>query len=231
MLILRKRVHYEELMDQPDISRAELERSLSDLEIVNRWLGGMAAIRPHILPVMNRFHTILDVACGGGEVLRMLADCAREKALKVDFVGIDVNPRVIDIASSRSEANENIRFFQADARSLPFNDQSFDLVISSTFLHHLKPGDAVLALKEAARVTRHRMVFVDLIRSDICWIGILILSRLIFGRISHHDGPVSFRKAYIPSELLELASQAGIGNSNIYNHPFCRMALVWDRGG
>ena len=88
----------------------------------------------------------------------MLADCAREKALKVDFVGIDVNPRVIDIASSRSEANENIRFFQADARSLPFNDQSFDLVISSTFLHHLKPGDAVLALKEAARVTRHRMV-------------------------------------------------------------------------
>lgn len=229
MLITRHRAHMNELLDQPDASQEDIERSLSDLEWVNRWLGGTKVLLTHVLPVMEQSSKILDVACGGGDVLRAVYKSGKQKGIEPYLVGVDVNPEILSSAIRRSQGYENISYVKANAMSLPFDDDSFDIVYSTTFLHHLEPTDIVVVLKELARTTLRRLVVTDLIRHDLALIGILILGSLLFGRISRYDGQASVRKAYRPDELAELARQAGLSEARIYTHPFFRMALVYDK--
>lgn len=74
-------------------------------------------IRPGIL--------MLDVGCGAGQ----LAIPAAEKGAEV--TGIDLAPNLIDQARERARAaGQRIAFEQGDAEALPYEDNSFDLVVS-----------------------------------------------------------------------------------------------------
>ena len=91
---------------------------------------------------------ILEGGCGTGAVARHLA--------KIDgsyeVVGLDPSPRLIQKAKELSDGFSNLRFEEGDARSLPFDDASFDVVVFHTCLCHV-PG-AEKALEEAYRVLR-----------------------------------------------------------------------------
>jgi ubiquinone/menaquinone biosynthesis C-methylase UbiE len=62
--------------------------------------------------------------------------------------------------------SSRIQLQQADAKTLPFDDASFDAVISNTLLHHIP--DPVAFLAEAARVRKPAglLVIRDLYRPD-----------------------------------------------------------------
>lgn len=229
MLVTRARQEAPELLDRPDVSLDELDRSLSDLERANRWLGGRSALLPHLLPMIESGSSFLDVGCGGGDTLRALSREARRRSCRVCLVGVDVNPAVVSIARSRCRYHPDIVLVQADARSLPFEAGRFDVVFSSTVLHHLAPADAACALREADRVSRRRLVVVDLVRSDLCLAAVWVVGKLAFGRLSRYDGPVSVRRSYRPNELLSLAESAGLAYCRVNMHGLFRMALVSDK--
>ena len=68
---------------------------------------------------------LLDVACGSGE-LALLA--ARDG---VEAVGVDLAPHQVETARVQAQARGlNARFEVADAENLPFEDASFDVVVS-----------------------------------------------------------------------------------------------------
>jgi len=68
---------------------------------------------------------LLDVACGSGQ-LALLA--AREAVI---VTGVDIASNLIERARSRAKAEGlKVRFIEADAEALPFEDASFDVVIS-----------------------------------------------------------------------------------------------------
>lgn len=229
MLVSRYRQDDDELLDRPDIPIEEMERSLSDLEWTNRWLGGRRAVFSHIIPLIGRSSAFLDIGCGSADMLRGLADEGRKIGKKLHLVGVDLSPIVLSIAKSRCSDYPEISLVRSNATALPFATGSFDVVFSSTFLHHLGPEEAVSALREAARVARRRVVFSDLIRSNVGWIGVSIIGKFVFGRLSRYDGRVSFRRAYRPSELAHIAVQAGFKNYKIHVYGCYRMALVYDK--
>jgi len=68
---------------------------------------------------------VLETAAGTGIVTRALA-----KALPrdVEIVGTDLNQAMLDLASGKLQA-PNVRWQQADAQALPFDDASFDAVV------------------------------------------------------------------------------------------------------
>ena len=68
---------------------------------------------------------ILETAAGTGIVTRALA-----KALPrdVEIVATDLNQAMLDLASGKLQA-PNVRWQQADAQALPFDDASFDAVV------------------------------------------------------------------------------------------------------
>ena len=103
--------------------------------------------------------TLLDVGCAKGF---MISDFAR------DIPGIDV--RGVDIseyAIQQAKHDVSDRVSVANAIDLPFEDSSFDLVISITTIHNLEGDDLVAALREIMRVSRGgAFITVDAYRND-----------------------------------------------------------------
>ncbi len=102
---------------------------------------------------------ILDVGCGKGFMLHDF----RELIPDIEVVGIDISQYAID------NGKEEVRpFLQvADAKELPFEDNSFDLVISVTTVHNLVRDECKQALQEIERVSRgNSFITVDAYRDD-----------------------------------------------------------------
>jgi len=100
---------------------------------------------------------VLDVACGPGIVA-----CAA--ALQAAHVtGIDLTPAMIEQARERQRSLElnNLEWRIGDATRLPFEDGSFDVVLTRYSFHHMPDPSA--ALREMQRVCRKggRVVVID----------------------------------------------------------------------
>ncbi len=109
-----------------------------------RWRAVADAIAKHYR--LKPGDRILDVGCGKGFLLYDLTQVVPG----IEIRGIDISEYAI------KNAKEEISTFLqvADAVQLPFEDKSFDLVISINTLHNLYCYDMVIALKEIMRVGR-----------------------------------------------------------------------------
>lgn len=87
--------------------------------------------------------SVLDVGCSHGWTLGFFG------TLGVRAVGIDVSEIAVQKARSLGRDAR-----QACATSLPFEDRSFDVVLSTDCLEHLSEADARLAVTEICRVAR-----------------------------------------------------------------------------
>lgn len=108
---------------------------------------------------LNAGSSILDVGAAKGFMLydfqRLIPD--------VTLAGIDISPYAIE------HAKEEIKPFLkvANAMSLPYEDNSFDLVISINTVHNLEKDDLAKALQEIERVSRkNSFITVDAYRND-----------------------------------------------------------------
>ncbi|QGM92734.1 methyltransferase domain-containing protein [Methylocystis rosea] len=95
---------------------------------------------------------VLDVACGEGYGADMLAQRARR------VVGVDVDEATIREAAKKYGRNERLQFKVADCVSLPFETDSFDVVVSFETIEHIAEQEAFV--KEASRVLRKGGVFI-----------------------------------------------------------------------
>jgi ubiquinone/menaquinone biosynthesis C-methylase UbiE len=97
---------------------------------------------------------VLDVATGAGGTAFALADHVRK------VMAIDVAPRMLEQGRLRAatEGKTNIFFREATAEALPFDSQSFSLVVSRHAPHHFH--DVAKFLREVRRVLSHNGRFV-----------------------------------------------------------------------
>jgi ubiquinone/menaquinone biosynthesis C-methylase UbiE len=100
---------------------------------------------------------VLDVGCGTGYLLRVLAGCYPEAR---GLAGIDAAPNMIQTAERLTD-DPRLTFVAGVAEQLPFPDASMDLVVSSTSFDHW--SDQGAGLVECARVLRPggHLVLVD----------------------------------------------------------------------
>lgn len=94
---------------------------------------------------------VLDVGCGTGTLTYLLAE--RERKLRIK--GLDADPVQLERANSKVAAiGSQISFQQGYAQQLPDNAQTFDIVVSSLFFHHLTTHQKREALAEILRVLK-----------------------------------------------------------------------------
>lgn len=92
---------------------------------------------------------VLEVACGTGHVTGLL------QALGFTVVACDLTPAMMEQARDRYAGRvPKIRFVRADATRLPFAATTFDLVVSTRFLHLFDSSGQTTVLGEMARVLR-----------------------------------------------------------------------------
>jgi len=93
--------------------------------------------------------SILETACGTGIATAFLR---RSLCEDVSIVATDVSEGMLDIARRERGRLSRVRFQQADAQDLPFEDASFDAVVNQFGLMFLP--DKLQAMREARRVLR-----------------------------------------------------------------------------
>jgi len=124
---------------------------------------------------------VLDLGCGTGVLTRMIADQLDSESGGVSL-GIDAAAKMINVARKKRESGACC-FEVAAAEDLPFENESFDAVVSSLFFHHVPLDLKEKSLFEAFRVLRPqgRLVIADM-HIPTTWIGALIshISRWFF---------------------------------------------------
>lgn len=92
----------------------------------------------------NRPKKILDAGCGEGFIVEKL----RSENGGIEVIGLDIEKDALKFAQN---LNPGIKFIEGSVYELPFDDDSFDVVILSEVLEHLQSPRK--ALKEINRVT------------------------------------------------------------------------------
>jgi len=152
---------------------------------------------------------VLDLASGTGEPAISLAWRVGEQG---HVTALDLSADLLEIAAQRARARglKNFTTQQADAHSLPFPENTFDLATSRFGVMFF--GDAVLALEELRRVLRPgaRACFLAWGSFDQpYWLSTMgVLHRHVGGPVLAPDGPNPFRYAR-PGSLSAVLRGAG----------------------
>ena len=142
---------------------------------------------------------VLDVGCGTGYLLRLLA---RRCPHATELAGIDPAPSMIEAAEGAA-SDQRLRFTVGVAERLPYPDHHFDLVVSTTSFDHW--ADQRAGLSECARVLAPggHLVLADLFSP-------LLLPTLLAGR----RGKARTRRR--ASQLLTAAGFTGLAWHDLY---------------
>lgn len=100
---------------------------------------------------LNATGHMLDIGTGPGHIPLLVA----ERISTARIHAIDLSPIMLELAEQRRAASDfadRVTLQKVDAKSLPFDDASFDTVFSNTILHHIP--DPIPFLTEAFRVLK-----------------------------------------------------------------------------
>lgn len=200
-----------ELMEDPDLPRADLDDALRELRKMNRAFGGIQISTSAIAQAIGHLpeFTMLDVGSGDGEIPRQVARWATEHHKGFEALGIDLTPASIELAQGLTPDTLPIHFALEDLFDLS-EDNQWDVVHTSLVLHHLTDDEASEALAKMVRLARVAVIVNDLHRSRISWIGAKLGARLVTRcHVVHADAPHSVARAFRRHELLALARRSG----------------------
>lgn len=223
-----RRMNAPEILDGAVADVQLLDDSFREVWGVNRYLGGMAVLQRHLAPWLRRRRelTLLDVACGTGDVALALHGWAQRQGAAIRAALVDNHPQVLTIAAERIGRVPSMVVTQGDARKLPFGDRQFDVAICNLALHHFAETDAVAVLRELNRVTRFGWVVSDLERHPLAYAAARVLAAAVWRNpITQHDGPLSVRRAFSAGEVRGLVRQAGL-QARVHRHFPFRLAIV-----
>jgi len=188
-------------MDADDLDSNVYDRCLGDLASVNRitmthfpTLRFLSKATRH-LPRGSKF-SILDVACGHGDLLRNIASWAEKRGFVVELSGLDINPRGSKAARDATPASQDIRFITGDIFN--FQPQSeIDFIVTSQFTHHLPDDGVITILRWLEATARRGWHIADLHRHAIPYYCFRVLARM-FGwhPIVRHDGTISIARSF-----------------------------------
>jgi 2-polyprenyl-3-methyl-5-hydroxy-6-metoxy-1,4-benzoquinol methylase len=217
-------------MDDPELSADRHLHALAALERVNR----VSRAAPRLLEEVIRIHRrtsrpvrVLDVACGGGDVLAAMARAARRRGVPLELHGCDRSERALARASAAVETDLVTHRLDVLLDPLP---GTFDVVTTNLFMHHLSRGEAATLLQRLAAATADTLLVQDLRRTLrgylLAWVGLHTLTRSDVARV---DGLRSVRAAFTLDEMVELCGEAGLTGVEIAGVWPQRMRVLWHK--
>ena len=214
VLVFEKRSTQLERIDTGDYTFEEYATFLREIRFINRYLGDARALSRSVLRDIKennlREFSVLDVACGSGELLRRVAEFARRSKRTARLAGIDLNELSFSTASGAEAAMfPEIDYVRGDAFRLPFADGAFDYAISSLFFHHLTDEQIPRVLKEMERVARRGVFVIDLNRHPAAYyLYKLFCFAFRISPLVAQDGALSVLRGFRPDELRKLSNES-----------------------
>ncbi|TVQ07494.1 MAG: methyltransferase domain-containing protein [Balneolaceae bacterium] len=195
-------------MERPDCNTELLNNTYRQFSRINSLLSGWERIyKNEIKPVLRQIEgqaTILDIGCGGGDIILLLQKLCRNDGINVSFTGIDPDERAV-LFLEELENSGDIQFRAVTSNRLVEENRQYDIVISNHVMHHLNSDDLLRLCSEASALANKRVLFSDIERSDIGYAAFATVAPLLF-RKSYivKDGLISIRRSYRKNELQTL---------------------------
>lgn len=222
MIDFRRRAEDPELLDE-GVPEAEALRSLGDLRLVNRWLGGQRSLMRALSPFLaeRKRSRLLDVGCGSADLPGLLV--ARSGG-HVQAFGVDL--KLLHV----QQAPPGVHRVVANVRQLPFAPRTFDVVTASLFLHHFNGPEVASTLRVLYTLARRALVVNDLERARVPHAFARIVFPWVFrSKVSVSDGLLSIRRAFTADELRAAFEEAGLPQVRITREIPYRLVAVAER--
>jgi len=199
-----------EIMDDPDCDEQQLFNTYRWFSRLNPILGGWKSIyRRQIRPLLSADHptSILDLGCGGGDILRLIGRYAAQDGMAVQLTGVDPDERAIAFARSAgydASLNTTLSFEAVDSAALLERGDRYDIVLSNHVLHHLDANDVARFTQDSERLARQLVIHNDILRDDLAFVLFAPVGAACLGSFIRVDGLRSVRRAWHPDELTRL---------------------------
>jgi len=163
--------------------------------------SGLRAIGMKLFPPQPGMK-VLDIGCGTGAHLKLYQKAGCE------VYGIDTSPSMFEQAKEKLGEDANLHF--GDASNMPYPDNHFDLITSSTVLHEMPSEVRSNVLEEAKRVlkTDGHILLIDFHTGPFKplkgWFykGIITIAEIVAGR-EHFRNYRQFMRTGGLSKLIE----------------------------
>jgi ubiquinone/menaquinone biosynthesis C-methylase UbiE len=225
-----RQINREELLDIRRFPKREVERSLRDIERINRYLNGTKPVEDELWRQIEarglRTVKILDIGCGSAFLPRALVTEARNRGIEMQVIALDLNEVHLEIAREMTADFPEIEFLEASAFQVPLADNSVDFVVSTLFLHHFRPPQIIELFQEFQRIAKIGIVMGDIVRDAIpLWFFRLVRPIFAHSFLTRFDGQTSIFRAYTPREMHEIAAHLGCKVEAYFPY---RMNIIWE---
>lgn len=233
-----QRVLEGEIMDEGNVSEADMRAALRFIRGVNRRLGGAAALIRHLQTwsvswPKGRPITLLDLGTGSADIPMAVRRWSQAHGHDVRITATDIHPLTLALAREHVGDTPGIEVRELDALSMrdTLGARSFDYVHAGMFLHHLSEIQILTVLAGMERVAARGVVWNDLVRSRL---NLAFITLLTIGQpeIIKHDARASVRAGFDRREVMDLARRTDLGFCRYESSLFTgRFTLAGERPG
>jgi ubiquinone/menaquinone biosynthesis C-methylase UbiE len=205
-----------ELMDDLTAGGLAMDRTLNELDVINRWLGGNNVTIDGLSKLLSttdrsRPLVITDIGCGSGEMTSLIAQWGQKAGRDLKLIGIDANPHIIRFAKEKCRTQSNISFEVMNVLEPEFTRQRSDVVVATLFMHHFTNHQLIGLFRILMNQSRIGFIVNDIHRHPIALHSIRWLTALFSkSQMVKNDAPLSVRRAFTRRDLETILSDAGI---------------------
>ncbi len=217
----KQRTTQSEIMDDFTLGGALLRDTLDKLSGINKWLGGnrttLNALKKLIdkLPLKEEIF-IIDVGCGNGDLLRLIADFGRKYNRNFKLIGVDANEFAIEYARELSRDYQEIAYHSQNIFSEEFSNLNYDLVLLNLFLHHFKENEIIQLISAMTSKARIGVIVNDLHRNALAYYLFKLLCMTISNSMVRDDGLTSILRGFKRVDLIRYSHKLKLRNYVIH---------------
>jgi 2-polyprenyl-3-methyl-5-hydroxy-6-metoxy-1,4-benzoquinol methylase len=210
-----QRCYDKEIMDNLEVGGEILKQTLRELRTINKFLGGnhvtTSGLKILLKGDKKRKYTIADVGCGGGDMLRVMADWASKNGYDCQFIGIDANEHTIGMAKENLKNYPNVSFLTKNVFDKEFESIKVDVFTCTLFTHHFTDEELIILTRVFNKGASLGLVINDLHRHPLAYYSIRLLTALFSkSPMVQNDGPLSVLRGFSRKDIRHILQKAGI---------------------
>ncbi len=175
--------------------------------------------RPILLKAMalQKDHVVLDVGSGAAALSRLMAPFVSK------VVALDKSPTNTKIAAEASKDFPNIEFAVGSATKIPFPANTFDRILASEIIEHIR--DDAAFLREIRRVLKPGGLIVCTTLTTNPSLSVIWVKRLLGIHVDREFGHM--RGGYTPKDMKALAVDSGLVVSDCLFYDTFLAEIAW----
>jgi len=201
-----------EIMDDFSINGILLHDTLNKLANINKWLGGNRVTLNGLKKILKNHPkanliTVIDLGCGDGDMLREVANYGKKEGYNFKLIGIDANKYTIDYAKKLSVNYDEINYLHQDIFSNDFKELSYDVALSTLFLHHFSENNIVNILGSVLKKANLGVIVNDLHRHKMAYYLFKLVCLIIQNKMVKQDGLISILRGFKRQDLERISKR------------------------